>query len=36
MTDVVRIYVPAGTLEEQWDIDGLERVLAENGSSRWR
>ncbi|MDE2565518.1 MAG: SEC-C domain-containing protein, partial [Burkholderiales bacterium] len=27
MTDVVRTYVPAGTLEEQWDLDGLERVL---------
>ncbi|MDE2082982.1 MAG: preprotein translocase subunit SecA [Burkholderiales bacterium] len=27
MTDVVRTYVPAGTLEEQWDLDALERVL---------
>ncbi|MDE2368726.1 MAG: preprotein translocase subunit SecA [Burkholderiales bacterium] len=27
MTDVVRTYVGAGTLEEQWDLDGLERVL---------
>jgi preprotein translocase subunit SecA len=29
MSDVVRTYVPAGTLEEQWDLDGLERVLRE-------
>jgi len=27
MTEVVRAHVPAGTLEEQWDLDGLERVL---------
>ena len=27
MTEVVRTYVPAETLEEQWDLDGLERVL---------
>jgi len=27
MTDVVRTYVPAGTLEEQWDLDALERTL---------
>ncbi len=27
MTDVVRIHVPAGTLEEQWDLDALERAL---------
>ncbi len=29
MTDVVRTFVPVGTLEEQWDLDGLERVLRE-------
>ena len=29
MTEVVRTYVPAGTLEEQWDLDSLERVLRE-------
>ncbi|CAD5369230.1 preprotein translocase subunit, ATPase [Rubrivivax sp. A210] len=29
MTEVVRTYVPAGTLEEQWDLDALERVLRE-------
>ena len=27
MADVVHTYVPAGTVEEQWDLDGLERVL---------
>ena len=27
MTEVVRTHVPTGTLEEQWDLDGLERVL---------
>ncbi len=27
MTDVVRTYVPAGTLEEQWDLPTLERTL---------
>jgi preprotein translocase subunit SecA len=29
MSDVVRTFVPVGTLEEQWDLDGLERVLRE-------
>ena len=27
MTDVVRTFVPPESLEEQWDLDGLERVL---------
>jgi preprotein translocase subunit SecA len=27
MADVVRTFVPAGTLEEQWDLDALERTL---------
>ena len=27
MTGVVRTYVPAESLEEQWDIEGLEKVL---------
>ena len=27
-TDIARLYVPAGTLEEQWDIAGLEAELA--------
>ncbi len=27
MTEVVRTYVSAGTLEEQWDLDTLEQVL---------
>jgi len=27
MTEIVRAHVPAGTLEEQWDLDGLERLL---------
>jgi len=27
MTDVVRTHVPAESLEEQWDLDGLEKVL---------
>jgi len=27
MTDVVHTYVPAASLEEQWDLPGLERVL---------
>ena len=27
MTDVVHTYVPAGSLEEQWDLDGLEKTL---------
>ena len=27
MTDVVRTYVPAASLEEQWDLPALERVL---------
>lgn len=31
ITDVVRQYVPAESMEEQWDIPGLERVL----SSEW-
>jgi preprotein translocase subunit SecA len=29
LTDVVRTYVPADTLEEQWDLPALERVLRE-------
>ncbi len=29
MTDVVRAHVPAESLEEQWDLDALERVLRE-------
>jgi preprotein translocase subunit SecA len=28
-TDLVRQYVPADSVEEQWDLAGLERVLAE-------
>jgi preprotein translocase subunit SecA len=27
MEDVVRTYVPAESLEEQWDLDGLEKTL---------
>ena len=27
MTDVVRTFVPAESVEEQWDLDGLEKVL---------
>ncbi|TBO31106.1 preprotein translocase subunit SecA [Aquabacterium lacunae] len=27
MTDVVRTYVPAQSIEEQWDLPGLEKVL---------
>ncbi len=27
MSDVVRTYVPAESVEEQWDLDGLEKVL---------
>ncbi len=29
MTDVVRAYVPEESMEEQWDLPGLEKVLAE-------
>ncbi len=29
MTDVVRTHVPAGSVEEQWDLAGLEKVLAD-------
>ena len=29
MTDVVRTHVPAESLEEQWDLDGLQKVLRE-------
>ncbi|WP_119355431.1 preprotein translocase subunit SecA [Azohydromonas sediminis] len=29
MTDVVRTYVPADSLEEQWDLDALQKVLAD-------
>ena len=29
MTDVVRAHVPAESLEEQWDLPGLEKVLKE-------
>src|SRR6185369_11616164 len=29
MEDVVRTYVPAESVEEQWDLNGLEKVLAE-------
>ena len=29
MTDVVRTFVPADSLEEQWDLPSLEKVLAE-------
>jgi len=29
MTDVVRTYVPAESVEEQWELDGLEKVLRE-------
>ncbi|GAP35312.1 preprotein translocase subunit SecA [Piscinibacter sakaiensis] len=27
MTDIVRAYVPAESVEEQWDLDGLEKLL---------
>ncbi|MEY5098388.1 MAG: preprotein translocase subunit SecA [Pseudomonadota bacterium] len=30
MTDVVRAFVPADSVEEQWDLAGLQRVLAED------
>ena len=36
MTDVVRTYVPAESVEEQWDLDGLRRRCATSGSSRCR
>jgi preprotein translocase subunit SecA len=36
MTDVVRTYVPAESVEEQWDLDALEKVLPRSGSSTWR
>ena len=29
MTDVVRTYVPVDSVEEQWDLAGLEKVLAD-------
>jgi preprotein translocase subunit SecA len=29
MTDVVRTFVPAESLEEQWDLEGLEKTLRE-------
>jgi preprotein translocase subunit SecA len=29
LTDVVRTYVPVESLEEQWDLDGLEKTLRE-------
>ena len=29
ISDIVRAYVPAESVEEQWDLPGLERVLAE-------
>jgi preprotein translocase subunit SecA len=29
LTDVVRTYVPEGSVEEQWDLAGLEKSLAE-------
>src|SRR5215212_5216016 len=29
MEDVVRTYVPAESVEEQWDLKGLERTLSE-------
>ena len=29
MADVVRTYAPAESLEEQWDLDGLQKVLRE-------
>jgi preprotein translocase subunit SecA len=29
LTDVVRAHVPPGTVEEQWDLPALEKVLAE-------
>ncbi|HEY9237499.1 MAG TPA: preprotein translocase subunit SecA [Burkholderiaceae bacterium] len=29
MSDVVRTYVPADSVEEQWDLAGLEKVLAD-------
>lgn len=32
MTDLVHQYVPEGSVEEQWDLPGLERVLREEWS----
>jgi preprotein translocase subunit SecA len=29
MTDIVRTYVPVDSVEEQWDLGGLEKVLAD-------
>ena len=34
MTDVVRTFVPAESLEEQWDLDGLEKVAARRVAAR--
>ena len=31
-TDLVRVFVPADTVEEQWDLEGLEKVLTEEWS----
>jgi len=36
LIDVVRSYVPAESLEEQWDLEGLRRCCAMNGSSTSR
>jgi preprotein translocase subunit SecA len=34
MTDLVRQYVPAESVEEQWDMPGLEKALAERVADR--
>ena len=34
MTDVVRTYVPAESVEEQWDLPGLEQALARRMAAR--
>ncbi len=33
--NMVTTYVPAGTLEEQWDIDGLEKALEDETGNRF-
>ncbi len=33
--NMVNTYIPAGTLEEQWDIDGLEKALEEETGNRF-
>ncbi len=35
LSEVVRAHIPSGSLEEQWDVPGLEQAMAEEFGGEW-